>query len=82
MDEAQRVSERERANQSNPTNELSRAFYGTQSERCQGGESNSRPRAYESPALPLSYPGGIFLDSVSEELGSDQPRKLSGLLYR
>src|SRR5204862_115561 len=24
---------------------------------CQGGESNSRPRAYESPALPLSYPG-------------------------
>ena len=25
--------------------------------RCQGGESNSRPRAYESPALPLSYPG-------------------------
>jgi hypothetical protein len=26
---------------------------------CQGGESNSRPRAYESPALPLSYPGEI-----------------------
>src|SRR5438128_7782984 len=25
--------------------------------RCQGGDSNSRPRAYESPALPLSYPG-------------------------
>src|SRR4029077_187958 len=24
---------------------------------CQGGDSNSRPRAYESPALPLSYPG-------------------------
>src|SRR5438477_2342955 len=24
---------------------------------CQGGELNSRPRAYESPALPLSYPG-------------------------
>src|SRR5690242_1913299 len=24
---------------------------------CQRGESNSRPRAYESPALPLSYPG-------------------------
>src|SRR5581483_3193996 len=22
-----------------------------------GGDSNSRPRAYESPALPLSYPG-------------------------
>ena len=31
-----------------------------QSERrknLQGGELNSRPRAYESPALPLSYPG-------------------------
>jgi hypothetical protein len=24
---------------------------------CQRGESNPRPRAYESPALPLSYPG-------------------------
>src|SRR5436305_4153656 len=28
---------------------------------CQGGDSNSRPRAYESPALPLSYPGIYFL---------------------
>src|SRR5881275_230004 len=28
---------------------------------CQGGELNSRPRAYESPALPLSYPGEEFL---------------------
>ena len=27
---------------------------------CQGGDSNSRPRAYESPALPLSYPGALF----------------------
>src|SRR5881392_219072 len=27
------------------------------SKTCQGGELNSRPRAYESPALPLSYPG-------------------------
>src|SRR5881296_1392481 len=27
---------------------------------CQGGDSNSRPRAYESPALPLSYPGKII----------------------
>jgi hypothetical protein len=26
---------------------------------CQGGELNSRPRAYESPALPLSYPGDL-----------------------
>ena len=28
--------------------------------KCQGGELNSRPRAYESPALPLSYPGAKF----------------------
>ena len=34
---------------------------------CQGGELNSRPRAYESPALPLSYPGEI---SISEEAKS------------
>jgi hypothetical protein len=26
-------------------------------EECRGGELNSRPRAYESPALPLSYLG-------------------------
>ena len=35
---------------------------------CQGGELNSRPRAYESPALPLSYPGkrvcGFFVVSI------------------
>jgi hypothetical protein len=34
---------------------------------CQGGELNSRPRAYESPALPLSYPGKI---SITEEAKS------------
>jgi hypothetical protein len=28
--------------------------------KCQGGGLNSRPRAYESPALPLSYPGVTF----------------------
>jgi hypothetical protein len=27
---------------------------------CQGGELNSRPRAYESPALPLSYSASDF----------------------
>src|SRR5438132_1956086 len=32
---------------------------------CQGGESNSRPRAYESPALPLSYPGVRRKDSTA-----------------
>src|SRR5437868_127782 len=31
--------------------------------RCQGGELNSRPRAYESPALPLSYPGASKISS-------------------
>ena len=48
---------------------------------CQRGESNSRPRAYESPALPLSYPG-IKLSVFAKSPKSDQPRKLSGLLYR
>ena len=28
---------------------------------CQGRELNPRPRAYESPALPLSYPGTLSL---------------------
>src|SRR5205823_14039537 len=32
-------------------------------EQCQGGELNSRPRAYESPALPLSYPGAKKISS-------------------
>ncbi len=27
---------------------------------CQGGDSNSRPTAYESAALPLSYPGKLL----------------------
>src|SRR5580765_7271518 len=37
---------------------------------CQGGDSNSRPRAYESPALPLSYPGEIGGDKgQSREIG-------------
>ena len=31
------------------------------SRECQGGELNSRPRAYESLLLPLSYPGEKFL---------------------
>src|SRR6266496_4262059 len=32
---------------------------------CQGGDSNSRPRAYESPALPLSYPGKFAAKKVN-----------------
>src|SRR6266480_443079 len=36
---------------------------------CQGGELNSRPRAYESPALPLSYPGKIERLIFSEQVG-------------
>ena len=37
---------------------------------CQGGELNSRPRAYESPALPLSYPGP---KEGGEPKGTPQP---------
>jgi hypothetical protein len=51
-------------------------------EKCQRGESNSRPRAYESPALPLSYPGIKLIIFAERPLTADQPRKLSGLLYR
>jgi hypothetical protein len=47
---------------------------------CQGGELNSRPRAYESPALPLSYPGVKESNYLIVLDCSDQPRKLSGLL--
>ena len=32
--------------------------------RWQGWESNPRPRAYESPALPLSYPAGDKNSSI------------------
>src|SRR5258708_3598477 len=50
--------------------------------KCQGGELNSRPRAYESPALPLSYPGLKKCLSCADALRQpDQPRMLSGLLY-
>src|ERR1041385_3679800 len=48
--------------------------------KCQGGDSNSRPRAYESPALPLSYPGFYFARKGTEFFLTDQPRKRSGLL--
>ena len=38
---------------------------------CQEGELNSRPRAYESPALPLSYPGDKdFLTALALYLNS------------
>src|ERR1044072_6822614 len=37
--------------------------------KCQGGESNSRPRAYESPALPLSYPGAENVFSCAARSG-------------
>ena len=35
----------------------STATFTVKASACQRGESNPRPRAYESPALPLSYPG-------------------------
>jgi hypothetical protein len=37
--------------------DVGRSARPDQRTKCQGGESNSRPRAHESPALPLSYPG-------------------------
>ncbi len=43
----------------------------------QGGELNSRPRAYESPALPLSYPGILQGVNVAEHPSSFKWRKLS-----
>src|SRR6266850_6862008 len=42
---------------------------------CQGGDSNSRPRAYESPALPLSYPGQIGDKGQSHDLCCQRKRK-------
>ena len=41
-----------------------------------GGELNSRPRAYESPALPLSYPGVNFRISFPRS----RPTQLPGAL--
>src|SRR5436309_14045269 len=40
-----------------PTARSSKYSSLMEKEECQRGELNSRPRAYESPALPLSYPG-------------------------
>src|SRR5438874_1759646 len=48
-------------------------------EKCQGGELNSRPRAYESPALPLSYPGAPFISqSLSQDLCRTNPECFRG----
>ncbi len=45
-------------------------------EWCQGGGLNSRPRAYESPALPLSYPGNAFR---AAEISGFAPRGKCGV---
>src|SRR6266513_3038793 len=68
----------------------SRSFHGCSSRRekrsralpletervgeCQGGELNSRPRAYESPALPLSYPGvkGAKLNRIAQSVNATE----------
>ena len=42
------------------TDDFSQFSLGDTGYECQGGDLNSRPRAYESPALPLSYPGERF----------------------
>ena len=49
--------------------------------KYQGGELNSRPRAYESPALPLSYPGNsrqswLAQAHVSTERGACRFRRV------
>ena len=45
---------------------------------CQGGELNSRPRAYESPALPLSYPGANFYLDHNEQPTPTNPECFRG----
>ena len=42
---------------------------------CQGGDSNSRPRAYESPALPLSYPGVCVVGKAIEFSCTTNPER-------
>src|SRR5436190_24138458 len=52
---------------------------------CQGGELNSRPRAYESPALPLSYPGlkGAKLNRIAQSVNATKTGiKFSALSFR
>jgi hypothetical protein len=44
---------------------------------CQGGELNSRPRAYESPALPLSYPGVLWAED-SKKICATNPECFRG----
>jgi hypothetical protein len=34
-------------------------------EKCQRRDLNPRPRAYESPALPLSYSGRFLIDATT-----------------
>ena len=50
-------------------------------ENCQGGDLNSRPRAYESPALPLSYPGFYFVQkSLANSLKRPTPNAFGAAL--
>src|SRR3954452_2983041 len=42
--------------------------------RWRGGDSNSRPRAYESPALPLSYLAAPTSIASSRPTDEDSPR--------
>ena len=45
---------------------------------CQGGDSNSRPRAYESPALPLSYPGVVSAQTYQPNSSPTNPECFRG----
>src|SRR5438477_5278587 len=49
--------------------------------KCQGGELNSRPRAYESPALPLSYPGAKFFCTLKRFFLNPATRSRHGCFY-
>src|SRR5581483_3607353 len=53
------------------------AYTPKASQMCQGGDSNSRPRAYESPALPLSYPGVLSSNDI-KQTSPDQPQRFQG----
>src|SRR4030095_4656430 len=74
-----RASGSERINRT-PITKLPRMLLKTRSKHCQGGESNSRPRAYESPALPLSYPGVKAATKFNHSLRLSTQRGLLFLL--
>ena len=45
-------------------------FPGWAQKWCQRQDLNLRPRAYESPALPLSYSGSLVVEISVQKIGS------------